>query len=126
MQSPNHAITQSRNHSGSLPREAGDVGTGEVGSSDGSTRTRIQLRINAATGRVEEAVFRVMGGSAAIASARLLTERLQGSSITRVRELDSMTIVAELQLPVELAHVAAMAVEAASRAIDDWERKRPG
>jgi NifU-like protein involved in Fe-S cluster formation len=88
--------------------------------------TRIQLRINAATGRVEEAVFRVLGGSAAIASARLLTERLQGSSITRVRELDSMTIVAELQLPVELAHVAAMAVEAASRAIDDWERKRPG
>jgi hypothetical protein len=33
-------------------------------------------------------------------------------------------VVAELELPIERAGVAALAVEAAKAAIVDWERKR--
>jgi hypothetical protein len=38
--------------------------------------------------------------------------------------MEPLGIVAELQLPIERAHVAALAVEAAKGALADWERKR--
>ena len=111
-------------HAGWLSRDAGDVGTGEAGSLDSGTLTRIQVRIDGATGCIDEAVFKVLGGSAAIASASLVTERLRGLSITEARQLEGLMIVAELQLPIERAYVAGMAVDAAMAAIADWERKQ--
>ena len=111
-------------HVGWLDRDAPDVGTGEAGSLDGGTMTRVQVRINPQTRRIETAVFKVFGCSAAIASASLVTERLQGAHVADAREIDGLMIVAELQLPMERANVAGMAVEAAHKAIDDWERKR--
>jgi NifU-like protein involved in Fe-S cluster formation len=112
-------------HVGWLPREAPDVGTGEAGTLDEGTMTRIQVRIAADTRRIEEAVFKVFGCSAAIASASLVTERLQGATIEHAKEMDALTIVAELELPVERANVAALAVAAAKGAVADWELKRP-
>ena len=109
---------------GWLNRDAPDVGTGEAGSLDGGTMTRVQVRINPETRCIETAVFKVFGCSAAIASASLVTERLQGAHIADAREIDGLMIVAELQLPMERANVAGLAVEAAHKAIDDWERKR--
>jgi len=109
---------------GWLPRDAPDVGSGEAGSFDQGTMTRIQLRVDDATGRVSEAVFKVFGCSAAIASASLVTERLQQATIDEVNGWDALSVVAELQLPIERANVAALAVEAAKKAIRDWERKR--
>lgn len=111
-------------HVGWLNRDAPDVGTGEAGSIEQGTMTRIQVRIDAGSSRIEEAVFKVFGCSAAIASASLVTERLQGAPLTDARAMDGLTIVAELQLPIERAHVAGLAVVAAQRAIEDWERKR--
>ena len=111
-------------HVGWLPRDAPDVGTGEAGSLEAGTLTRIQVRIDAATQRVDEAVFKVFGCSAAIASASLVTERLQGASLADARGMAGMMIVAELQLPIERANVAGLAVEAALNAIDQWERKQ--
>ena len=108
---------------GALPREAADVGTGEAGSLDEGTMTRIQIRVGA-NGRISDAVFRVFGCSGAIASASLVAEQLQGAPVSVVRDLDAMTITAELQLPMERARVAGLAVRAAQAAIDDWERKR--
>jgi nitrogen fixation NifU-like protein len=84
--------------------------------------TRIQIRIGGDR-RVSDAVFKVFGCSAAIASASLVAERLQGVSIVEARALEPMTVAGELQLPIERAHVAAMAVRAAKAAIADWERK---
>ena len=110
-------------HVGWLPRDAGDVGTGEAGTLERGTMTRIQVRIDAASGRIDEAVFKVFGCSAAIASASLVTERLHGATVTAAESLDALTIVAELELPVERAGVAALAVEAARSAIEEWKRK---
>jgi NifU-like protein involved in Fe-S cluster formation len=109
---------------GWLPRDAPDVGTGEAGSIERGTLTRIQVRINSATGRIDEAVFKVLGSSAAFASASLVTGRLQGVSVADARQMQGLTIVAELQLPIEQAHEAGMAVDAALAAIVDWERKQ--
>jgi NifU-like protein involved in Fe-S cluster formation len=110
-------------YAGWLPRDAPDVGTGEAGTLDQGTMTRIQVRIDDRTRRIDEAVFKVFGCSAAIASASLVTERLRGATLNEARELDSLGIVAELELPLERAAVAAQAVSAARSAIEDWERK---
>jgi nitrogen fixation protein NifU and related proteins len=110
-------------HVGALPKDAEDIGTGEAGSLDSGTMTRIQVRIDAGSRRISEAVFKVFGCSAAIASASLVAERLAGASMTEARELEPVTVAAELQLPIERAHVAALAVRAAQSALDDWQSK---
>ncbi len=65
----------------------------------------------------------MFGCSAAIASASLVAERLQGASLDQARRLEAVSVAAELQLPIERAHVAALAVRAARAALDDWEMK---
>ena len=109
---------------GALPRDERHVGTGEAGTLDEGTMTRIQVRVDPETSRISDAVFKVFGCSAAIASASLVAERLQGARISEAREFEVMSVVAELQLPMERAHVAGLAVRAAQSALDDWERKR--
>lgn len=108
---------------GALPRDEAAVGTGEAGSLDEGTMTRIQIRV-APDGRVSDAVFKVFGCSAAIASASLVAERLQGANVNVAREMDALTVVAELELPMERAYVAGLAVRAARAAADDWQRKQ--
>jgi nitrogen fixation protein NifU and related proteins len=108
---------------GALPRDEVSVGTGEAGSLDEGTMTRIQIRVGV-DGQIADAVFKVFGCSAAIASACLVAERLQGASVDAARDLDAMTVAAELELPIERARVAGMAVRAAQAAVDDWRRKR--
>ena len=109
---------------GALPREEQHVGTGEAGTLDAGTMTRIQVRIDPATFRISDAVFKVFGCSAAIASASLVAERLQGARVSDAREIEPLAVAAELELPIERAHVAGLAVRAAQSALDDWERKR--
>ena len=86
--------------------------------------TRIQVRVNATTRRIDQAVFKVFGCSAAIASASLVAERLHGVTVEAAKDFQGIAIVAELQLPIERANVAALAVEAAKSAIEEWERKQ--
>jgi NifU-like protein involved in Fe-S cluster formation len=45
--------------------------------------TRIQVRVGG-DGRIADAVFKVFGCSAAIASASLVAERLQGANVSDV------------------------------------------
>jgi nitrogen fixation NifU-like protein len=115
-----------RQRAGWMARDAPNVGTGEAGSSDSGTMTRIQVRIDPASRRIEEAVFKVIGSDAAIASASLVAEWLEGAAVDAVGEMEGFAIVAELQLPMERAGVAVIAVEAAQRAVVDWVRKSPG
>jgi NifU-like protein involved in Fe-S cluster formation len=111
-------------HAGALPREERHVGTGEAGTLDEGTMTRIQVRVDPATFRIADAVFKVFGCSAAIASASLVAERLQGARVSEARALEALSVAAELQLPIERAHVAGLAVRAAQSALDDWEKKK--
>src|SRR4026209_1854715 len=84
-------------HVGALPKDASDTGTGEAGSLDSGTMTRIQVRIDSGSRRIAEAVFKVFGCSAAIASASLVADRLQGASLQQARELEPVSVAAELE-----------------------------
>ena len=100
---------------GSLDGE--HVGTGEVGTLDEGTVVRIQVRKSG--DRIAEARFKVFGCSAAIASASLVAEWLDGAAIDEARQVTSERVMQTLALAPEREHVAQMAVEAGLRAIDD-------
>ena len=93
------------------------VGTGEVGTLDEGTVVRIQVRRSG--DRIAEARFKVFGCSAAIASASLVAEWLEGAPIAEARQVTPERVLQMLELAPEREHVARMAVEAGLRAIDD-------
>ena len=102
--------------------EGDNVGTGEVGTLDEGTVMRIQVRREA--DRIVEARFKVFGCSAAIASASLVAEWLEGAAIGEVGTMTADRVVRQLGLAPEREHVARMAIDAASKAVASafvWE-----
>jgi NifU-like protein involved in Fe-S cluster formation len=97
--------------------EGDHVGTGEVGTLDEGTVVRIQVKRDG--DRISEARFKVFGCSAAIASASLVTEWLDGAPIAETMTVTAERVVETLALAPEREHVARMAVEAARRAVAD-------
>jgi len=103
------------------PQRAGSldgdhVGTGEVGTLDEGTVMRIQVRREG--DRIAEARFKVFGCGAAIASASLVAEWLEGATIDEARTLTPHRVVQMLELAPEREPVARMAVEAAVKAVE--------
>jgi NifU-like protein involved in Fe-S cluster formation len=96
------------------------VGTGEVGTLDEGTVMRIQVRRDG--DRIAEARFKVFGCSAAIASASLVAEWLEGAAIEEARQVTPERVVQHLGLPPERHHVARMAVGAALKAVEGTEQ----
>jgi NifU-like protein involved in Fe-S cluster formation len=96
------------------------VGTGEVGTLDEGTVVRIQVRADG--DRIAEARFRVFGCTAAIASASLVAEWLEGAAIDEAGKVTAERVVQRLGLAEERHHVARMAVEAGLKAVEDTER----
>lgn len=101
--------------------EGAQVGTGEVGTLNEGTVVRIQVLRDG--GRIAAARFKVFGCSAAIASASVVTEWLDGAAVDEVKDLAAERVVEMLQLAPEREHVARMAVEAARRALADVGRR---
>ena len=93
------------------------VGTGEVGTLDDGTVVRIQVRADG--DRIAEARFKVFGCSAAIASASLVAEWLEGAAMDEASAITAERIVQTLSLPAEREHVAILAVDAALKAVED-------
>ncbi len=102
---------------GAWPEDALGVATGEAGSVAEGTFVRVQVR---PSGGKCEAVYKVFGCSAAIAAASLVTEW-----IAEGRTLAAADVVTTLDLPPERAHVAALAVDAASSALASLRRREP-
>jgi nitrogen fixation NifU-like protein len=109
---------------GSLPADAPDVGTGEAGTFDEGTVVRIHVRVR--DGRAVETRFKAFGCSAAIASAGLVAEWLEGVEAAKATHVTAGAVVEALALPGERQYVAALAVQAAERALEDWRRKAAG
>jgi nitrogen fixation protein NifU and related proteins len=99
---------------GALPAGPG-VGSGVSGTLDEGTVTRIDVRIHG--NLIVEARFKVFGCSAAIASASLVAEWLEGASLEAAKSVTAERVVEALQLAEERQHVARMAVTAAIDAI---------
>jgi len=99
---------------GVLPAGPG-VGTGESGTLEQGTLIRIDARVSG--GRIVEARFKVFGCSAAIASASLVAEWLEGASLDEASALTAERVSERLQLHHERVPVARRAIEAARLAL---------
>lgn len=106
---------------GGWPDGAAHVGTGATGSLDAGAWTRLQ--VHGAGGVIDDARFRVFGCSAAVASASFVADALVGATPAAARALDARAVAEALALPTEKQAMAALAVEAARAAVDDWERR---
>ena len=95
--------------------EGDHVGTGEVGTLDEGTVMRIQVKRDG--DRIAEARFKVFGCSAAIASASLVTEWLEGAAIDEATQLTAERVVQKLDLAADRRYTARMAVEAGLKAL---------
>ena len=98
-----------------------EVGTGVSGTLESGTVTRIQVRVSGE--RVVEARFKVFGCSAAIASASLVAELIEGATKAEALELTPEQVVQTLRLAPEREYTARMAVEAAQIALKNAETK---
>ena len=85
------------------------------GTLEEGTVTRFDVRVSG--NRVVEARFQVFGCSAAIASASLVAEWLEGATLRDARALTAERVAETLGLAHEREHVARRAIEAAQQAL---------
>jgi nitrogen fixation protein NifU and related proteins len=108
---------------GSFDAKAAEIGTGLVGAPECGDVMRLQIRVNAATGVIEDAKFKTFGCGSAIASSSLATEWLKGKTIDEALEIKNTEIVEELALPPVKVHCSVLAEDAIKAAIQNYREK---
>ena len=109
---------------GSFAAADADVGTGLVGAPECGDVMRLQIRVNPATGQIEDAKFKTFGCGSAIASSSLATEWLKGKSINEALGIKNTAIVEELALPPVKVHCSVLAEDAIKAAVKNYREKR--
>ena len=66
---------------GSFDKDATNVGTGMVGAPACGDVMKLQIKVNAQTGIIEDARFKTYGCGSAIASSSLVTEWVKGKTV---------------------------------------------
>ena len=109
---------------GSLDKKSPQVGTGIVGAPECGDVMKLQVRVNDATGIIEEARFKTFGCGSAIASSSLATEWLKGRTVEEALHIKNTDIVNELSLPPVKIHCSVLAEDAIKAAIHDYKQKQ--
>ena len=109
---------------GSLDKSAEDVGTGLVGAPACGDVMKLQIRVNPATGLIEDARFKTYGCGSAIASSSLVTEWVKGKTLDQAMEIKNTQIAEELALPPVKIHCSILAEDAIKAAVADYKKKR--
>ena len=109
---------------GTLDKEDPNVGTGLVGAPACGDVMRLQIKVNAETGVVEDAKFKTFGCGSAIASSSLATEWLKGKTVDEAETIKNSMIVEELNLPPVKIHCSVLAEDAIKSAIADYRAKQ--
>ena len=106
--------------------DAAGVGTGMVGAPACGDVMKLQIRVNPATGLIEDARFKTYGCGSAIASSSLVTEWVKGKSLDEALTIKNTHIAQELALPPVKIHCSILAEDAIKAAIDDYRKKHGG
>ncbi len=100
-----------------------DVGTGMVGAPACGDVMKLQIKVNPATGLIEDAKFKTYGCGSAIASSSLVTEWVKGKSLDQALAIKNTHIAEELALPPVKIHCSILAEDAIKAAVDDYRAK---
>ena len=109
---------------GSLDKSSPSVGTGMVGAPECGDVMKLQVKVNPATGIIEDAKFKTFGCGSAIASSSLATEWLKGKTVDEALAIKNTDIVNELSLPPVKIHCSVLAEDAIKAAISDYKKKQ--
>ena len=109
---------------GSFDQADRTVGTGLVGAPECGDVLKLQIKVNPATGLIEDARFKTFGCGSAIASSSLATEWLKGKTVDEAMAIKNTAIVEELSLPPVKVHCSVLAEDAIKAAIADYKKKR--
>jgi nitrogen fixation protein NifU and related proteins len=108
--------------------EKGDatVGTGMVGAPACGDVMKLQIKVNPATGLIEDARFKTYGCGSAIASSSLVTEWVKGRSLDEALTIKNTQIAEELALPPVKIHCSILAEDAIKAAVNDYKARSGG
>ena len=108
---------------GSFDKGDADVGTGMVGAPACGDVMKLQIKVNPATGLIEDARFKTYGCGSAIASSSLVTEWVKGKSLDEALTIKNTQIAEELALPPVKIHCSILAEDAIKAAVEDYKHK---
>ena len=113
------------------PRNAGSfnkndpaVGTGMVGTPTHGEVIKLQIKVNAATGVIDEARFKTFGSCSAIAASSLLSEWACGKTLEAAAAIRHSEIALALDLPPLKIHSSILAEDALKAAIHDYRSRQ--
>jgi len=109
---------------GSFDKGDDTVGTGMVGAPACGDVMKLQIKVNAATGLIEDAKFKTYGCGSAIASSSLVTEWVKGKTLDEALTIKNTRIAAELALPPVKIHCSILAEDAIKAAVEDYKAKK--
>ena len=108
---------------GSFDKGDETVGTGMVGAPACGDVMKLQIKVNPATGVIEDARFKTYGCGSAIASSSLVTEWVKGKTLDQAMTIKNTTIAEELALPPVKIHCSILAEDAIKAAVTDYKAK---
>ena len=108
---------------GSFDKGDDSVGTGMVGAPACGDVMKLQIKVDPATGLIEDARFKTYGCGSAIASSSLVTEWVKGKSLDEALTIKNTHIAQELALPPVKIHCSILAEDAIKAAITDYKAK---
>ena len=109
---------------GSFDKGDDSVGTGMVGAPACGDVMKLQIKVNPATGLIEDAKFKTYGCGSAIASSSLVTEWVKGKSLDEALTIKNTRIAAELALPPVKIHCSILAEDAIKAAVNDYKARQ--
>ena len=108
---------------GSFDKGDESVGTGMVGAPACGDVMKLQIKVNPATGLIEDAKFKTYGCGSAIASSSLVTAWVKGKTLEQAAALKNSQIAEELALPPVKIHCSILAEDAIKAAVADYRKK---
>ncbi|MET0334505.1 MAG: Fe-S cluster assembly scaffold IscU [Rhizobacter sp.] len=109
---------------GSFEKGDDTVGTGMVGAPACGDVMKLQIKVNPATGLIEDAKFKTYGCGSAIASSSLVTEWVKGKTLDEALTIKNTHIAEELALPPVKIHCSILAEDAIKAAVNDYKAKK--